>query len=479
MRKPLAIIGMSPGNSYFKDYEVSFLLKESVERFGRCAVMVADVPAIATYMALGYSPSRARNKAIPKGNNLKNRTRRLSQSLGFTEDQVRIVDWAEEIEQNPQYVHYYKVVAEKYSTLPTFAESVRKTSLEVLENSERDLLDPSKAIEGAVHYLLSELAFLEFAPEFFDCKRICYLYHRNWSVYEDYIGGRLDGQRKQHLDFLLLEAPYETFQNIQQNNEDSTSSPLHDTYSRIMQSGVLRAAFVEYPPVIHRTNGDFRGIFADIISGFAKQHDLKLNWVEETGYGVVIRGLEEGRFDIFCSATWPTQERHKKATLSRPVYFSDVGIWVRADSPLAHQDWINLNSKNSTIAITDGDITHDICLTDFTFAKWVRTPQLGKVKALLEAVATTRADATMVENLTYEAYASELSAPLVNIAHDKPIRRYPNCFLIAKNQNDFLDLLNKYLDELEQSGETERIIKQYTNSFNDGIYFPRLLKISS
>lgn len=109
----------------------------------------------------------------------------------------------------------------------------------------------------------------------------------------------------------------------------------------------------------------------------------------------------------------------------------------------------------------------------------MRTPQLGKVKALLEAVATTRADATMVENLTYEAYASELSAPLVNIAHDKPIRRYPNCFLIAKNQNDFLDLLNKYLDELEQSGETERIIKQYTNSFNDGIYFPRLLKISS
>jgi tRNA-dependent cyclodipeptide synthase len=69
MRKPLAIIGMSPGNSYFKDYEVHFLLEEAVTRFGRCAVMVADVPAIATYMALGYDRSRARNKAIrhPEG----------------------------------------------------------------------------------------------------------------------------------------------------------------------------------------------------------------------------------------------------------------------------------------------------------------------------------------------------------------------------------------------------------------------------
>lgn len=97
MRKPLAIIGMSPGNSYFKDYEVRFLLKESIERFGRCAIMVADVPAIATYMALGYEQSKARNKAIPKGNNLKNRTRRLAESLGYNEEQVRILDWSEEV----------------------------------------------------------------------------------------------------------------------------------------------------------------------------------------------------------------------------------------------------------------------------------------------------------------------------------------------------------------------------------------------
>jgi tRNA-dependent cyclodipeptide synthase len=64
MRKPLAIIGMSPGNSYFKDYEVRFLLKEAVERFDRCVIMVADIPAIATYVALGYVPIARWRKAI-------------------------------------------------------------------------------------------------------------------------------------------------------------------------------------------------------------------------------------------------------------------------------------------------------------------------------------------------------------------------------------------------------------------------------
>ena len=472
MRKPLAIIGMSPGNSYFKDYEVSFLLKESIDRFGSCAVMVADVPAIATYMALGYAQNQARNKAIPKGNNLKNRTRRLAQSLGYNEEQVRIIDWSEEIECNSQYQQHYQRIVEKYNSLAPFADSVRKTCREVLENSEKELPNPQAAVEGAAHYLLSELAFMEFAPEFFACTRVCYLYHRNWPVYEDYICGRHDGLRKPYLDFLLLEAPYETFEKVH-GTEVTTGTPLHDTYSRIMQSGILRAAYGEYAPVFQRTGSQFSGIFYEIICGFAEKLGVKIDWVEETGYGVVIEGLAEGRFDIFGSATWPTPERHKKAALSRPIYYSDVGVWVRADSPLAHEDWITLNDPQYSIAVTEGDITHEICLTDFVFAKWVRAPQLGRVKALMEFVADGRADATMVEQMTYDAYADQLSRPLVNIAREKPIRRYPNSFLVGNNQHDFLDILDRYLEDIAASGEVENIMRKYTERINDGIYFTR------
>ncbi|MBM3602578.1 MAG: tRNA-dependent cyclodipeptide synthase, partial [Alphaproteobacteria bacterium] len=172
MRRPLAIIGMSPGNSYFKDYEVRFLLKEAVNRFGRCVIMVADVPAISTYMALGYSRQRARNKAIPKGNNLKNRTRRLAEELGYSPEQVRIIDWANEIDLEPRYQEHYRAIRDKFDSLPTFATAVRMTTRDVLANTGRvdDALDG--AAECAAHYLLSELAFLEFAPEYFGEKRV-------------------------------------------------------------------------------------------------------------------------------------------------------------------------------------------------------------------------------------------------------------------------------------------------------------------
>jgi tRNA-dependent cyclodipeptide synthase len=187
---------MSPGNSYFKDYEVRFLLKEAVERFGRCVIMVADVPAIATYVALGYPYNRARNKAIPKGNNLKNRTRRLAEELGYTEDQVRIVDWANEVEVNPVYSAHYSAIYDKYLTNHAFAAAVRQTSRDVLEATGTVCDNLDTAVESATHYLLSELAFLEFAPEFFDEKRVCYVYHRNWPIYENYLSGHWRSHRQ-------------------------------------------------------------------------------------------------------------------------------------------------------------------------------------------------------------------------------------------------------------------------------------------
>jgi hypothetical protein len=43
---------MSPGNSYFKDREVAYLLRETIKRYNKAVVLVADEPAISTYLAL-------------------------------------------------------------------------------------------------------------------------------------------------------------------------------------------------------------------------------------------------------------------------------------------------------------------------------------------------------------------------------------------------------------------------------------------
>ena len=114
-QKVYHIIGMSPGNSYFKDEEISYLLKTIVERFGRVAILVADIPAISTYVAFGYPENRARrDKAIPKGNALKNRVLKVAKELGYLNDIVRIIDWEGEVENNPDYKEKYAQVLDLY-----------------------------------------------------------------------------------------------------------------------------------------------------------------------------------------------------------------------------------------------------------------------------------------------------------------------------------------------------------------------------
>ncbi|HLC48814.1 MAG TPA: tRNA-dependent cyclodipeptide synthase [Candidatus Andersenbacteria bacterium] len=199
------IIGMSPGNSYFKDEEILYLLKTTIDRFGKVAILIADIPAISTYIALGYPENRARrDKAIPKGNALKNRVRKIMAKLGYSEDIVRIIDWEHEVENNSEYQKSYQNVLELYKQNRAFHSAADTTTYLVLESSKKDFDDIELATGIAVHYLLSEFAFLEFAPSFLEATKVIYVYHKNWQVYEDYIAGKFDHVVRPNLGFLLL-----------------------------------------------------------------------------------------------------------------------------------------------------------------------------------------------------------------------------------------------------------------------------------
>lgn len=191
---------MSPGNSYFKDEVVKELLKKVIEKYGKTAVLIADIPAISTYIALGYPENRARrDKALPQGNNLRNKVQRAMVELGYSTDQVKIIDWESEIERDHNYQDKYKQVLELYNTNKDFQEEADNATKGVLDYSDRNISDVITAVKIAVHYLLSEFAFMEFAPQFLKAEKVTYIYHKNWPVYELYRAGEFDGKAKEYL----------------------------------------------------------------------------------------------------------------------------------------------------------------------------------------------------------------------------------------------------------------------------------------
>ena len=449
------IIGMSPGNSYFKDEEVSYLLQTTVKRFGKTAILIADIPAIATYMAYGYSESRARNKAIPKGNNLKNRSRRIAEQLGIT-DKVHIIDWEEEIEGNLDYQGYYSAIIKLYETNAAFAEEVNETTSAVLEGSGRDIFDLQEATQVAVHYLLSELAFLEFAPTFLESANIVYVYHKNWPVYERYVSGVFDGKHKQHLDFLLLENPKETY-------KPRAGESLMD---RIKAEKTLRCSFTNYPPgfIEDESTGSFSGIFYDLITEFSKEQDWKILWSEETGYGVIGEGLKEGRFDIFSAPTWPTPERLHDLVFSQPVYFSDVWVWVREKDQEVASIRETVSNQFFRVAIKEGDISDSIAKVNFPAWRKVRVPQLTDTEELLQVVTQGDADATFAESFLVEQFNQENKIKLVSIG-ESPIRTFGNCFVLSEQNNNLKEILDEFIARKVSDGTVEKLLNRYAPQY--------------
>ena len=464
------VIGMSPGNSYFKDEEVRHLLREVVSRYGRTAILIADTPAISTYLALGYSESQARNKAIPKGNNLKNRTRRIMNELGLAEGVVHIIDWDEEIKNSEAYQAIYQKIASLYKTNPDFEKSVNNTTRGVLEASDKNIKNIKEATGVAVHYLLSELAFLEFAPQFLNTKHVIYVYHKNWPVYEDYVAGKFDGETKLHLDFLLLEHPSETYLSLSQPTQTTKtedSPPSENAYERIKRTKVIRASYEDYPPTFMRNkqSGEYKGIFYEILQRIAQENDLKIEFTEETGYGVIIRGLEERRFDIFASAVWPTPERIGSANFSIPIYHSDVYLWTREDEAI--KTYLEVSQSSSfRLAVKENDISHSITMEEFPDARLIYVPQLADPKELLGFVANDKADGTFAEPYLVHEFNTASSRKLIPISFGEPIRRYGNTFMIRQGESDLKSLLDVSITNYLRSGYVGQLIKKYTGAEN-------------
>lgn len=455
------IIGMSPGNSYFKDDEIRHLLKTVVERFGRTGILIADVPAIATYIALGYPENRARHdKAIPKGNALKNRVRKLMQELGYSDMQVRIFEWSNEIESNQSYLKAYQKVAELYQSNPAFRAAAQRTTRVVLEGSSRGIADLEAATDTAVHYLLSEIAFLEFAPVYLAANRVSYVYHKNWRVFEDYIAGAFDGIARSRLDFLLLENPYETYRPLL----DVADIPFEgesyaDALDRIEKTKILRVGFANYFPAFtcDEKAGAFSGIFHEVLMMIAEKQGWALRYTEETGYGVIVDGLRFSRFDIFGSTVWPTPERRAQADFSNSLYSSPVFAWARADHSTPNE---LLQTGAARIAVKENDISDSIANSDFSLCRRIRVPQLASVFEVLQFVADGRADITFAEPLLVDQFNAASPVRLAALSNES-IRNYENAFMLKLGEGRLRDFLNAELALLRENGILADLLRKY------------------
>ncbi len=248
-----------------------------------------------------------------------------------------------------------------------------------------------------------------------------------------------------------------------QDGSQQVGSQKETVYDRIIRTGVIRAGYITYPPALMKdtTTGKMSGIFVETLEQVASDLELKVKWTEEVGWGAQIAGLNSDRYDIVGSPVWANPTRGKLTSMSVPVYYSGIGIYVRAKDDRFAGDWSKIDDGTVKIATIDGETADLIARTQFPKAKRVSLPQLTDISRMFLEVATNKADVCFAEPYYGFKYLQSNPGSVKNIAAARPIKVLGNCYMFKKGEYQLKHTLDVAIEDLLNSGFVDKLLEKY------------------
>ncbi len=237
------------------------------------------------------------------------------------------------------------------------------------------------------------------------------------------------------------------------------------SYKRIIETGTIRVGYVPVAVAfdVDPKTGEASGIFVDILNKMADNMGLKVDFVEEVGWGTMIAGLQTGRYDMMASPVWPNSSRAREATFSDPVYYSAIGVWVRENETRFSSDaaWASLNDPKVRIAAIDGSTGETIALTQFPSATLATYPELTSEGQHFLDVNSGKVDVFFEETAKGLIYVENNPGQVKNVAATQPVKVFANVFMLPAKEYRLQQAINTALEEVQNSGFVDRMLAKY------------------
>jgi ABC-type amino acid transport substrate-binding protein len=255
------------------------------------------------------------------------------------------------------------------------------------------------------------------------------------------------------------------------NEHNNTITKQPSVYEKVVKEGKITCGYIAYPPgcIKDPNTGKLSGVFVETLEKAAENLGLKVEWKEEVGWGTMIEGLQTNRYELIGSPVWANAARGKLADFTTPLFYSGIGIWVRANDNRFQNTLEGMNKINNNsvkISLIDGDMSDLITKNDFPNTTQISLPQNSENSQLFLNVANGKADVTFIEPSFAEKYMQNNPGKIKNIAADKPIRVFPNTMMLKKGEPDFQNMLNSAIAELINSGYVDKLIDKYDPKAN-------------
>jgi ABC-type amino acid transport substrate-binding protein len=247
-------------------------------------------------------------------------------------------------------------------------------------------------------------------------------------------------------------------------NADDRNAP-NAAYERVMKTGILRCGYTSWAPVAFlkdpNTN-EFSGFIPDYLALMAKNLNLKIEYVEDAGYGPqVIEGLKTGRFDAFCTGFNKNAPRGREVFFTDTIFYAPVYAYAKPTETRFDTNLDLINDPSVILSVMDGEATDMIAKNMYPKAKTFALPQNSEMSLLYSNVAQGKADVVFSDPLPAEAYNKNNPDKPLRRINDKPVMTYTIGIAVDNDEAKLVSMLNQALMELQASGQIKATIKKY------------------
>lgn len=242
-------------------------------------------------------------------------------------------------------------------------------------------------------------------------------------------------------------------------------------YDRVMRTQTIRCGYGLWDVYLNKdpNTGKMSGIFYDYVETLGKNLSLKIEWVEEVGWGDYITSLVNDRIDAYCTATSWNAERARQVDFITPIFFMGSSIFVKNGDTRFDNNLALLNKEDITLAMVEGDIYSKISNAEFPKAKKQELPQLATPAELFMAVSTGKANAAIMETTSGLAFMEHNPGKLQMVKLDAPFRISPVSISVKGGEFRFQRMLEIATVEMLNDGVIAKILNKYdpkgTNRF--------------
>lgn len=250
----------------------------------------------------------------------------------------------------------------------------------------------------------------------------------------------------------------QTSQQRTDNSGQNTTSE-DDIIQKIKNSGKLvMATSADYPPYeFHDISGgkdEITGFDVDIARAIAKELGVQLE-IKDMAFDGVLPALLAKKVDIAIAAFTITEERKKSVNFSDPYLDGGQQIVTYKGSGIKGKE----DLKGKTIGV-------QLSTTGEAEAKKIegaKLKQFDRVDAVMLDLMNKRVDAAIVGSVVADAYL-KLNPDKFEKAGDK-LNSEQNGIPVRKEDTKLLEVVNKVLKDLKDSGEYDKLVQKWFVDF--------------